>query len=202
MAGKQKVQTVVVWGDSIAAGGWPQLLETSFNVVCNTGRPIRVVNSGTCGNPAAQARKEFEQSVRVHQPDVVIIQFGLNDQRFDGSRGALPLSTPEEFRQHVGEMIRLCREEAKAQVIVFGNHRTLVTLRLPSGLFYDDVVRLYNREAAAAAAAAGVRFVDMGEALQHPDIAYTRLLDDDGVHLSNLGKIQYSRLAATELQGL
>lgn len=196
-----KVRTVVVWGDSIAASGWPQLLETAYNVVCNTGLPIRVVNSGQCGNPAARARKEFDKSVMAHGPDVVIIQFGLNDQRFDGSRGPLPISTPEEYGRHLGEMIRLCREEAKAQVIVFGNHRTLVTLMMPSGIYYDDGVRVYNRVAAAVAAAAGVRFVDMGEALQHPDITYTRLLDDDGVHLSNVGKIQYARLAATELQG-
>ena len=46
---------------------------------------------------AAQAREEFAASVLLHRPDVVIIQFGLNDLRFDGSRGHLPISTPEEF---------------------------------------------------------------------------------------------------------
>ena len=51
-----KTRTVVVWGDSIAAGGWPQAMEFIFNVVCNTGTSIRVVNSGQGGNPAAQAR--------------------------------------------------------------------------------------------------------------------------------------------------
>jgi len=196
---KPKTRTVVVWGDSIAASGWPQLLETTFNVCCNTGLPLRVVNSGQGGNPAACARKEFGQNILAHQPDVVIIQFGLNDQRFDGSRGPLPISTPDEFGDHLAEMIRLCRVEACAEVIVFGNHRTLVSLMLPSGISYDETVCVYNRVAATVAAAAGVRFVGMREALQHPDIPYTRLLADDGVHLSPLGMECYSRIAATEL---
>ena len=194
-----KTRKVVVWGDSIAASGWPQLLETMYNVCCNTGTPISVVNSGHCGNPAANARHEFAKNVLAHQPDVVIMQFGLNDQRYNGARGPLPISTPEEFGSHLAEMIRLCREEAKAEVIVFGNHRTLVTLMLPSGLGYDESVLVYNRVAAATAAAAGVRYVDMGKALEHPDVPYTRLLADDGVHLNEVGKANYSRIAATEL---
>lgn len=191
--------TVVVWGDSIAASGWPQLLERTWNVCCNVGTPIRVVNSGRGGNPAASARHEFTESVLSHQPDVVIIQFGFNDQRYDGSRGPLPLSTPEEFGGHLTEMIRCCRELARAEVLVFGNHRTLVPLQLPSGVAYDETVEVYKRVAAASAAAAGVRFVDMAQALSHPDIPYTHLLTDDGVHLSELGKQCYARVAASEL---
>ena len=83
---KPASRTVVVWGDSIAASGWPQLLETTFNVGCNTGIPLRVVN-----------------------------------------------------------------------------------------------------------------YVNMSSALQHPDIPYTRLIADDGVHLSELGKECFARIAATEL---
>lgn len=201
-AGRRTPVTVVVWGDSIAASGWPQLLEFAFNVCSNTGTPIRVVNSGRGGNPAARARHEFLQSVLIHRPHVVFIQFGFNDQRFDGSRGARPISTPAEFARHLAEMIRLCREEAGAEVIVLGNHRTLVTMNLPSGLGYDDAAAVYRQRASAVAAAAGVRFVDMSAALAHPDIPYTRLLADDGVHLSEMGKTHYARLAANELQRL
>lgn len=194
--------TVVVWGDSIAASGWPQLMERTWNVCSNAGTAIRVVNSGRGGNPAARARHEFLTSVLIHRPEVVIIQFGLNDQRYDGSRGALPLSTPEEFGDHLGEMIRCCRVQACAEVLVFGNHRTLVPLLMPSGLSYDDTVQRYKRVAAQAAAVGGARFVDMELALRHPDVPYTRLLSDDGVHLSELGKQFYARVAASELQRL
>lgn len=73
---------------------------------------------------------------------------------------------------------------------------------LPSGLTYDETVHVYNRAAASSAVAAGVRFLDMSEALLHPDIPYTRLLADDGVHLSEMGQEWYARIAATELQRL
>ena len=184
---EKKRKTVVVWGDSVAASGWPQAMETLYNVACNTGIPLVVVNSGQCGNPAANARHEFARNVLAHRPDIVIIQFGLNDQRFDGSRGALPISTPEEYRAHLAEMIRLCREEAHAEVMVFGNHRTLVPLMLPSGVSYDETVRVYNRVAEEVTTVSGGRYVAMADALQHPDIPYMRLLSDDGVHLSELG---------------
>jgi lysophospholipase L1-like esterase len=101
----RQTRTVVVWGDSIAASGWPQLMEHTFNSCCNTGVSIRVVNSGKGGNPAARAVREFNASVLAHRPAVVFIQFGFNDQRFDGSRGTRPISTPTEFRSHLAEMI-------------------------------------------------------------------------------------------------
>ena len=195
----QKSVTVVVWGDSIAASGWPQIMEHTFNACCNTGAAIRVVNSGKGGNPAARAVHEFNASVLAHRPAVVFIQFGFNDQRFDGSRGTRPISTPSEFGIHLAEMIRLCREETSAQVIVFGNHRSLVRLDLPSGIPYDETVGVYRAVAACVAEEAGVLYVDMSQALSHPDIPFTRLLADDGVHLSELGKQGYARVAVSTL---
>ena len=199
---EQMAVPVVAWGDSIAAGGWPLVMEHTYNCFCNTGTPIRVVNSGFGGKPAAYARREFVKSVMIHQPAVVFIQFGFNDVRFDGSRGSRPISTPDEFGEHLSEMIRLCREESGAQVIVFGNHRSFVPLMLPSGLPYDESVRAYNRVAARVTAAAKVRFVDMSKALVYPGINYRHLLADDGLHLSEFGKQCYARVAASELARL
>jgi hypothetical protein len=89
--------------------------------------------------------------------------------------------------------------EAGAQVIVFGNHRSLVRLALPSGHPYDQAVDIYRQVAAQVAEAANVPYVSMSEALAHPDIPYPRMLADDGVHLSELGKQWYARVAASTL---
>ena len=200
---KQAPFIVVVWGDSIAAGNpqcnWPAMAEFTHNVVLNTGRAIRVVNSGRGGKPAAQARDEFEQNVRVHQPDLVLIQFGFNDARFDGTRGAMPLSTPDEFQGHIRHMIGLCRSETRASVVVLGNHRTRVNLRMTGGRMYDQLRNTYNQRARRAAAAMGVTFHDMARRLKLPGAGWHDFVCEDGVHLSPLGTHAYARYIAGDV---
>lgn len=190
--------TVVVWGDSIAAGGWPEITERQFNVALNTGRPIRVINEGVGGMPAARARGEFAQRVLPHAPDLVIIQFGFNDQRHDGSRGALPLSTPEEFADHLTAMTRQCRDEAGAAVLLVGNHRARSLLTMPSGLSYDETRAQYHAATRQVAQTLGVPFLDMeAELSRMPEARWTDFVTEDGVHLTPLGIRAYAAVMAS-----
>ena len=193
---------VVAWGDSIAAGNadtaWPGVAERSCQVVINTGRPVQVINEAVCGKPAAHAVREFEARILPHRPDLVIIQFGFNDVRHDGSRGPDPLSTPEEFEQHLASMIRQCRGQAQADVIVLGNHRTRTNIRFPTGRTYEESRILYNAIARRTAAQAGVEFHDMSDPAHLPDATgWQELVVPDGVHLSPLGVTVYGRAIAT-----
>ncbi len=43
----------------------------------------QIINSGVGGNNTNQARKRFQKDVLTHRPDVVIIQFGINDAAVD-----------------------------------------------------------------------------------------------------------------------
>lgn len=191
---------VVVWGDSIAAGDaqfqWPAIAEHLFNQFLNTGRPVVIKNEGVSGKPAAEAVKEFDQRVRPHKPDLVIIQFGLNDVRHDGSRGELPLSTPEEFRRHLAEMIRRCRQETSAEPVVLGNHRLRANLRFPTGLLYDEARQVLTTAAAELCAQMNVEFHDLARELRVEGVDWTALLNDDGFHLSKLGFMTYAQFAA------
>ena len=45
--------------------------------------PVKVINAGKSGNTTAEARDRLEKDVLAHHPDVVIIQFGLNDAAVD-----------------------------------------------------------------------------------------------------------------------
>jgi lysophospholipase L1-like esterase len=196
----EKPFTVVVWGDSIAAGTaeyqWPALAERMCNVVLNTGHAVRVVNEGVGGKPAAGARHEFAERVLAHNPDLVIIQFGFNDIRYDGSRGNQPLSTPSEFGEHLQEMVRRCRQEAGANVVLFGNHRTRVGLTLPSRQSYDEGRIEYSALAQGVATRARVPFYDLAQELQMPEANWADFVGADGVHLSPLGFHAYAYFAA------
>jgi lysophospholipase L1-like esterase len=199
--------TVVVWGDSIAAGTpthcWLNVAETACNQVVSTGRAVQFINEATGGMPAARARDQFEARVLRHTPDAVIIQFGFNDIRHDGSRGALPLSTPEEFQEHLTHMVARCRQETKARVILFGNHRTRVLLHMPTGETYEATRTRYNDIIRRVAEAAGVPYYDMSEELlQVPGTEWRDLVNEDGVHLSMEGDMAYGRFAASVISKL
>lgn len=46
-------------------------------------RNVRIINAGVSGNTTEMARKRFEQDILRHQPQIVIIQFGINDAAVD-----------------------------------------------------------------------------------------------------------------------
>lgn len=191
--------TVLVWGDSIAASGWPQQTEFIHNVVLNTGRPIRVVNKGVGGLPAAAACRQFNDTVLPERPAIVILQFGFNDLRHDGSRGDLPISTPDEFEAHLMAMVRMCREQAGAEVIVFGNHRARTLLIMPSGRGYDETRAQYNSVAERVAKRMGVRYCDMAAVLSAAGLRTEEIVCEDGVHLTPVGIRAYAQIAANEI---
>lgn len=188
---------VVVWGDSIAAAGWPDRSEFVHNVCVNAGRPVKVINMGVGGMPAATAKTQFQERVARHEPDLVLIQFGFNDLRSDGKRpNGLPLSTLEEFNAHIQEMVKRCREELHARVVVLGNHRPRSVLRLLSGLSYSDTAALYREESRKAAHAQGVRYIDMSVETIAGGLPWTDVVNEDGVHLSPAGINTYAGIAS------
>ena len=74
---------VVAFGDSTTARRdkdgvvvYATLLERAFAA---KGIPAKVVNAGVGGNSTTDARARFEKDVLAHKPNLVIIQFGLND---------------------------------------------------------------------------------------------------------------------------
>ncbi|QSH40609.1 SGNH/GDSL hydrolase family protein [Lentisphaerota bacterium ZTH] len=189
---------VVVWGDSIPAGGpgsWPEITEHIHNNFLNTGTRIKVVNSSIDGKPAAAARDEFAECVLEHDPQLVFIQFGLSDMCYDGRRGSRPVSTPKEFKAHLKEMIVRCKG-IPAKVIIFGNHQPAPVFILPDGKTYPEKVMEYNAAARKAAQECNVEFHDMSQ-LDIPGGTWRDLVGDDYIKLSELGRNLYGNKAAT-----
>ena len=72
--------TIVAFGDSTTALRgptkiYPAILQEEF--------AVRVINAGVGGNTTEMARKRFEADVLSHQPQIAIIQFGINDAAVD-----------------------------------------------------------------------------------------------------------------------
>lgn len=106
---------ILVYGDSLSAAyglapeqGWVALLQKRLQTQKT---PYHVVNSSVSGETTSGGLARFEQTLKQHQPSVVMLELGAND----GLRG---LSVPE-MRNNLSKMIKLA-QNAKAQVILLG----------------------------------------------------------------------------------
>ena len=76
-------RTVVAFGDSIVEGyqqpeGWPEILGRNL-----AGRypGVRIINAGVSGDTAGDGLRRLQKDVLGHQPDLVLVAFGLNDMK-------------------------------------------------------------------------------------------------------------------------
>lgn len=78
---QRKPVTIVAFGDSTTAPRgavtvYPLLLQEEL-------RQVQVINAGVPGNTTTMARQRFESDVLAKNPEMVIIQFGINDSAVD-----------------------------------------------------------------------------------------------------------------------
>jgi lysophospholipase L1-like esterase len=73
--------TIVAFGDSTTAVRGETMIYAA--ILPEELRHIRVINAGVPGNTTEMARARFEKDVLSHQPQVAIIQFGINDSMVD-----------------------------------------------------------------------------------------------------------------------
>ncbi len=82
---KLKIQTIVVFGDSTTAARGK--LEIYANLLASElpamGIPTGIINAGIGGNTTQNATSRFEKDVLEKNPDLVVIQFGINDSAID-----------------------------------------------------------------------------------------------------------------------
>ena len=76
-----KPVTIVAFGDSTTAVRGSTKVYAS--VLQEELRNVRLINAGVPGNTTEMGRKRFEQDVLMHQPQIAIIQFGINDAAVD-----------------------------------------------------------------------------------------------------------------------
>lgn len=73
--------TIVAFGDSTTAvRGSTTIYATLLQEEL---RNVRVINAGVSGNTTEMGRKRFEADVLAHQPQIAVIQFGINDAAVD-----------------------------------------------------------------------------------------------------------------------
>jgi len=104
-----------VLGDSLSAGfginirdGWTTLLQNKLD---KEGYGYKVINASISGETTSGGLKRLPRALKVHQPEIVIVELGGND----GLR-ATPIPV---FKQNLTDIILLSRESG-AEVVLTG----------------------------------------------------------------------------------
>lgn len=80
-----KAPVIIAFGDSTTAkrGELRVYSRVLLEELPKRGIPVQVINAGVGGNNTVMARKRFQKDVLDRKPDVVIVQFGINDAAVD-----------------------------------------------------------------------------------------------------------------------
>ena len=77
-------ETVVFFGNSITHGGTYHSFINLFYQTRYPEKNIKMINCGISGNELPGGIARLETDVLVHNPDVIVMMFGMNDSRVDG----------------------------------------------------------------------------------------------------------------------
>ncbi len=141
---------IVAFGDSITAGyavrhGFPYFWKQALQERYPDAR-IEMHNEGVSGDTSRDGLARLELSVLYHRPDLVTINFGINDAAYGISL--------DEFRSNISRMVDIILSECRSEIILLSSQPLLTP-------YYDKLVLDYYRAMGEIAAAMGVGFVDV-----------------------------------------
>jgi lysophospholipase L1-like esterase len=198
--------TIVFMGDSITEGQYvvPELRWTDL-VAARVRREFEssdsdlhfFYNRGISGETTRQALERFPRDVQNTHPDVMTLQFGLNDcNRWDTDRGLARVSELA-YRANLVEMIDRARRFGTRQIILSTNHRTLRNKILANSKTLEENRVIYNEIVREVARETEVTLCDIEKDFVHftPEQLRENLLPEpDVLHLSPLGHEYYAGL--------
>jgi len=143
---------LVHMGDSITFGQyvdpavrWTSLVELRLSkLLAESGVELKVFNCGVSGETTRQGLERFPAAVQERSPDLLTLQYGLNDCNCWATDRGLPRVSEGAFRANLAEMITRARHFGAREVILATNHPTVRQTVLPSGQRYEDANARYS----------------------------------------------------------
>jgi lysophospholipase L1-like esterase len=201
VTGPTSAITVVHMGDSITFG---QYLDPSVRWTASIEErlrdafpdvDIRAFNRGISGETTRMGLERFPRDVQDVRPDVMTLQFGLNDCNCWRSDEGLPRVSEAAFRANLVEMIARARRFGARAIVLSTNHRTLRRDVLPGGDVYEDRNERYSEIVRDVADETEVDLCDIRAAFEPFDddkLAAMLLPAPDLLHLSEEGNAVYA----------
>lgn len=181
-------KTIVAFGDSLTArNGWVNLLGGRLGA--------DVINSGVGGDKTNEGKARFAAQVVANKPDIVIINFGMNDQAVSLSTGK-PLVSLETYTTNL-EYFAAALTEADIDVI-FATPNPVCTATgyyVPGGYGIDyssDSILAFCDAMRKVAVKYECGLVDINKECASEDLAKF-CNAGDGIHQSTYGHEQYAK---------
>lgn len=207
------------FGDSICFGQgvaphktWVSRLAHALDAEFAPAVDVTVQNASVNGNTTRMALERMAYDVQSHEPDILFVQFGMNDCNYWETDRGNPRVSPAAFKANLAEIIVRGRSFGAQQIILGTNHPTTRTNQLlPHVDFcYEVSNRRYNALSREVAAEMGVQLADIEPVFREQEeagsISLSETVQADELHLSELGHSIYFDarlpLLRTEIQQL
>lgn len=200
------------FGDSICFGQFVSPNRIWVNQVASRLESVHhglvVQNPSTNGRTTRQALEDMPYQVQSHSPDVVYVQFGMNDCNHWASDNGVTRVSIKSFGANLSEIILRARLSGAGQVYVGTNHPTPRLKpydNVPGvSISYQDSNQQFNATIRSVAKELGVSLIDneahwVGLNYNTPE-ALTDLLLPDGIHLSEAGHVVYAEFVGSQLE--
>jgi lysophospholipase L1-like esterase len=196
--------TVVFMGDSITEGQyvhhsvrWTALVSSSIRKqFASTESELHFFfNRGVSGETTRQGLERFPRDVQNVRPDIMTLQFGLNDCNCWDTDLGLSRVSEAAYRANLIEMIDRARRFGAKRIILSTNHPTLRHAQLASGESLEQRRVRYNNIVRNVAVVTGVTLCDIEQAFSRydrPRLAELLLPPPDVLHLSKEGHSCYA----------
>lgn len=196
------VKTVCM-GDSITFGQfvapavrWTSLLERSLATEFGSDATA-VFNRALNGETTRGGLERFPVAVQSERPDILTLQYGMNDCNCWQSDAGAQRVTVRAFKANLFEMIDRARRFGVRHVILSTNPRSLRRTPMASGEIYEQANARYSEAIREVALEAEVTLCDIRAAFDElSDHRLEELLlpSPDLLHLSPAGHMRYAEL--------
>jgi lysophospholipase L1-like esterase len=194
---------LIFMGDSITEGQyvdssmcWPALVSAKLRpIAINLGLELNCHNRGISSETTRQALERYPRDVQGLRPDIMTLQFGLNDCNCWDTDNGLSRVSEAAYRANLLEMIDRARHFGAQYIILSTNHAILRSQVMTNGITLDENRQRYNHIVRDVALQAGVILCDIGKAFEvfsREKLAKLLLAEPDLLHLSKLGHITYA----------
>jgi lysophospholipase L1-like esterase len=123
---------VLFFGDSICVGqyvsihqGWVAQMSQQLSLLGKKHhRQVLVINASANGRTTRQALEIMPYEVQSKKPQLVIVQYGMNDSNYWQTDQGLPRVSPESFKANLKEIITRAFNFGAQRLILNTNHPT------------------------------------------------------------------------------
>lgn len=202
---------IVFMGDSITYG---QYVEPSFRWTdlladrltrryLDTPVNLFFVNKGISGETTRQGLERFAADVQAIQPDIMTLQFGLNDANYWVTDRGLPRVSLVAYRANLVEMIERARRFGTKHILLMTSHATLRNKVLMGDVSLEASRKVYNEALRSVAEETKVTLCDIDK--EFSNFSFKELEDmllpyPDHLHLSIKGHSLYADLLIQALE--